>query len=189
MKRLSLSAVLLTLLLPLVAAAQVPVPTPTPNPMVYNDPAMHFEAPAGWRPVGQRAIPVKALGDNPSTVAGWINPDNGHPKTLLIQLQAYDGSLDGFKTTYDEELRSQFDGGLVRHEQPFSLKNGMPAKLLEMTAGSGFQTIKAYICIWIDGQRGVSMVMTGRLGDIDEKTAEAVFATASATAYPAGRDY
>ena len=188
MKRRSFFTALFAILLPAFALAQVPVATPTPNPMVYDDPGMHFAAPAGWIPIGQRHVPVKQLGQDPMTVAGWVTRGHGHPKQLIIQQQYYTDDLDGFDGVYEQQLRTQFQGAFFKNKQHFTLSNGMPAYFVEMTAGEGFSITKAYICIWIDGTRGVSLVMAAHLGDIDADTAKAIFKTASATRYPIGRD-
>ena len=61
---------------PRASLAQQTAPEPTPADwMVYDDPAMHFHAPAGFQPIGQRQIPINKLGEDPSVVAAWVFPD------------------------------------------------------------------------------------------------------------------
>ncbi len=191
MKRTSiLVAFAAALLLPSIAAAQVPAPTPAPETLIYRDPAMRIQVPAGWFPISpQRHVTVDKLPQDPLVVAGWATKGDGAPKALLVQLQAYNGNLDGFDSVYEQQLRSQLKDAIVRGKHPFTLSNGMPAEVLEVTSGDGFSTMKIFVCIWIDGARGVALVMSARLGDLDINTAEAVFKRASATAYPLGRDY
>ena len=58
---------------PRASLAQQTAPEPTPADwMVYDDPAMHFHAPAGFQPIGQRQIPINKLGEDPSVVAARV---------------------------------------------------------------------------------------------------------------------
>ncbi|MDE2483442.1 MAG: hypothetical protein KGN02_14795 [bacterium] len=189
MKRRSLFAALLAMLVPALAVAQVPGATPTPDPMVYDDPAIHFQAPSGWYPVGQRRIKPDDLGSNPEAVAGWVNSSTGRVESLVLQLQSFSGSLDDFETTYEQEMRQEFSGTFIKNKERTSLANGMPAYYMEMTTGEGFTTTKAFIVIWIDGVRGVALVVNGPLDNISANVAKAIMRKAKATQYPLGRDY
>ncbi|HET9029001.1 MAG TPA: hypothetical protein VFN49_02405 [Candidatus Aquilonibacter sp.] len=173
-------------LLPLGAFAQEATPTPPANPMVFDDPAMHFVAPDGYKPLGQRQIDVDHLSDDPQVVAAWVEP-GGRPKELLIQQQAFDGTLDGFVSNYTQFIRNTFSDAQVRDNRPVSLKNGMPAMYLDATMGSGFGTTKLYAVAWIDGQRGVVISVKALIGELDEKAALKLLSNASAVRYPPNR--
>lgn len=177
------------LALPLAAAAQVPAPTPTPDPWVYDDPGMHFVAPRNFYPAGQRHIPWKALGQDPTTVAGWMKPDKVNPENLVIEQEAFDGtSPDGFDTLFEPQLRNAFDAPVFKDKERISLANGMPALFMTMTSGSGFTAMKAFIVMWADGARGVAVVLNTRVGDISVASAKKLLLNCSAVRYPVGRD-
>lgn len=180
--------------LPLSAPAQeqvtgpTPVPTATPNFMQYNDAAMHFVAPASFVPIGQRQVQPKELGEDPMTVAGWIFPDKQRPRTLAIEQEAFEGDVTGFDQVFEQQLRSQFNAFFHAKER-MSLKNGMPAQFMTATWGDGFEAKKAYMVIWADGVRGVGLLLTTQIGDIDDKTAKAYLSDCTAVQYPKYRDY
>lgn len=168
--------------------AQQATPQPTPADwMVYDDPAMHFHAPAGFQPVGQRQIPLKALKDDPSIVAAWINPDKNHPQRIVIQQEFFTGDVHSFQSQYEGQLRDQFDTPLFKDKQNIALKNGMPAIFEAMTSGSGFNVQKMYFLIWADGQRGIAITVLAPLNDLDDAKALQLLSDASAVRYPVGR--
>lgn len=173
-------------LLPMTLGAQEA--TPTPNPLVYDDPAMHFQAPDGWVSPGQRQVALADLGDDPTTVAMWIKPDRDHPIKLILQQQAFSGSLDVFESTIEQQMRGDTDDGVVRGKDRISLRNGMPAYFVSVVSGSGFTTTKSFIVAWIDGQRGVALIATAQLGDLDADTARKFMSNVSAVRYPDDRE-
>jgi hypothetical protein len=187
MKRAAFACAILLSVIPLVARAQVDSATPSPDPSQYNDTAMHFRAPAGYLPVGQRHISLKDLPSDPVTVAGWIFPSRNNPRRIIIQEQAFTGTLGEFSTTFQQQLRNELSGTLIKNKQDASLENGMPAKYMETVIGSGFNEQKAFMYIWVDGQRGVSLTVMAPLGVLNTKSAQAILAHASAVAYPVGR--
>jgi hypothetical protein len=185
MTRRSLLLCAVLLLVPLGAFAQEA--TPKPNLQEYNDAAMHFVAPASFRPVGQRQVSLDDLGDDPQIVAGWVSGDPSRPKRMIIQMQAYQGGLDGFESTYEQTLRNAFGDALIRGKEHTALKNGMPAVYFEMTSGTGFNASKMFIYCWVDGVRGVSLSVSAQVGEMDSSTAKQLLSDASAVRYPAGR--
>lgn len=187
MTRRSLLLCAALLLAPLGAMAQEPAPTPTPNLQEYNDDAMHFVAPASYRPVGQRKIKLDDLSDDPQVVAAWVSGDATRPKRMLIQVQAYEGGLDGFESTFEQTLRNAFGDALIKGKERTSLKNGMPAAYFEMTAGTGFDASKMYVYCWVDGTRGVALSLTAQVGEMDTTTAKRLLSDASAVRYPRDR--
>lgn len=189
MNRLLGLVVLVALLIaPLGASAQVPVPTPTINPQTYDDLGMHFTAPPQFRGIAQRKVKVADLGSDPSVVAAWTSLDD-HPIRLLLVQADYSASLDGWDNTYSQTLRNGGESTLIRNHQSIRLKNGMPAHYFEMTTGTGFDVSKGYIVVWVDGARGVALVLTSLLGQLDEKKAkEILLGDASAVRYPLYRE-
>jgi hypothetical protein len=169
--------------------AQDATPQPTPADwMVYDDPAMHFHAPAGFQPVGQRQIPVDKLQDDPSIVAAWVYPNKDHPRKLIIQQEYFSGDANAFQSQFESQLRDQFDTPLFKDKQNIALRNGMPAIFEAMTSGSGFNVQKFYLLMWADGQRGVAIVLQTQVNDIDDNAARQLMSDATAVKYPTNRD-
>ncbi len=165
--------------------------TPQPTPadwMVYDDPAMHFRAPDGFRPVGQRQIPVEKLGDDPTIVAAWIYPDKDNPRRLVIQQESFTGDYNAFQGEFESQLRDQFDTPLFKNKETIKLRNGMPAIFEEMTSGSGFNVQKFYLLMWADGERGVAVTLQTQVNDLDETKARQLMSDATAVRYPDNRD-
>lgn len=176
------------LLLPAVVFAQETQSTPRPDPRVYTDAAMRFVAPEGFRALGQRQIPVEALGSDPQVVAAWVQPDAERSRQLLIQQQAFDGSADAYASDYQQFLRNAYGDALVKNKENMSLRNGMPAVYMEMTTGNGFNTQKFFLISWADGVRGVTLSLSAPVGELDKATALRVLSDASAVRYPRNRD-
>ena len=165
--------------------------TPTPKPLnthEYNDAGMHFEAPAGWGLVGYRVLQLKDLTDDPQVVAGWASSDRGKPQAIVISQQIFQGDTSSFESRYENDIRQQFSNILVKGKERTSLLNGMPAYFLDMSYGEGFDTRKEFALLWSDGSRGVSISVTGRIGEIDGPTAKKLISNVSAVRYPAGRE-
>jgi hypothetical protein len=172
----------------LLAQDQDAAPQATPADwMVYDDPAMHFHAPAGFQPVGQRQIPANKLGDDPSVVAAWVFPDKDHPRKLLIQQEYFQGDANGYQAEYEGQLRDQFESPLFKNKQNIALRNGMPAIFEEMTTGEGFNVQKYYLLMWADGQRGVTILLQTLPNDLDGTKARQLMSDVSAVRYPTER--
>jgi hypothetical protein len=186
MNRVALLFAILAVALPCAATAQV-IPASTPDPQVYDDPGMHFRAPDGFVLVGRRPIGVESLSGDPHVVAAWRN-SRMPPRVITIQQESYEGDVDGFESLFEQQLRNQYQDALIQHQEPMSLRNGMPAMFMELTAGSGFDERKGYIIIWADGTRGVAITLLAQIGDLDIGTAKRLLSDASAVRYPAGRE-
>ncbi len=65
-----------------------------------------------------------------------------------------------------------------------TLLNGMPATFVEVAYGSGFDARKEYAVVWADGQRGVVLEETTRIGDTSSEQAKEVLKQVTAVAYP-----
>ncbi|HUA09157.1 MAG TPA: hypothetical protein VMA98_07755 [Candidatus Acidoferrales bacterium] len=165
-------------------AQDTPQPTPTPDWHVYDDPAMHFRAPDGFFPVGQRHLALGDLSQDSVVVAGWIYPNKDHPRRLVIEQAAFDGDVDGWESVYENQLRDQFDNPFFKDKTDTKLRNGMPAKFLEMTTGEGFSVQKFYMLIWADGERGVALLLQTKMDDISALNARVLLSDATAVRYP-----
>lgn len=125
--------------------------------------------------------------DDPTVVAAWVsNPGKREQLTITITMENHDGSLDGFEMVSENEARDKGDV-FFKKRQPVTLSNGMPAYWQEVTMGSGFDTVKRFDYVWIDGTRGVVLAITGRFGELDEATAKKALANASGVRYPKNR--
>jgi len=183
--KLASSLALLFALLPVALGAQEA--TPTPNPLVYDDPAMHCQIPDGWFSGGQRQIPLAELGDDPATVAAWVGKNGDHLLKMILQQQHFEGTLDIYEATLEQQIRGDTADGVVRGKERVSLKNGMPAYFVTAVSGSGFDTSKSFMLGWVDGQRGVALIVTSQVGGLDNDGAKKILSGCSAVAYPLDR--
>lgn len=194
MKSIGLILAALVLGAPLCAGAQsvAPVatsPAPAAKPYVpeFNDPAMHFAPPGDYftAPVAPHDPRVF---ETPATVAVFVkNPGKEDVRVISVAMENYEGSLDGFEVSSENIAREQQDGVFITHKERTSLANGMPAYWVELSFGSGFQSQKRYQYEWVDGVRGVTVSISGRLGEVDQKSARAALKDLSATLYPIRR--
>ena len=173
------------------AGATNSVPPPaTLDQRTYNDPAMHYVAPAGVVLVEMRPIPYQSAA-HMTPVAVWgVDVGHSHARIISISYERFsDGSLRGFYATYVNELRSASHGGMFVRRKNATLVNGMPAYWVKVSSGNGFNQMRSYAYIWYDGVRGVVLSEEARAGNIGERQAKHDLAGASAVAYPVGRDY
>ncbi len=169
------------------AQPQTPPPadaTPTPVPNRYNDPAMSFTAPSDFYQV-PFAPRDPAHFDQPTMMAAWVR-DPGKPEqmTITITMENHDGTLDGYDMLSKNELRDKADSVFFKKHQTTQLSNGMPAYWRELSIGSGFEEIKRFDYVWIDGVRGVVLSITGGYGHLDEPMAKKALANVSGVLYP-----
>lgn len=170
--------------------AQTPSPGPTqpPDTQVYTDPAMNFHAPSDAVLVGRRTIPLEHLTTDLQPVAIWVlRPGKEDMRTISILMESFDGPPDQWEGQFESQMHSSGDGVLIRKKLSMSLLNGMPASFVEITSGNGFTARKQFAVVWADGQRGIALSLTGRLGDIGADEAEKALKDATATRYPADR--
>ncbi|HET9097395.1 MAG TPA: hypothetical protein VFN37_12085 [Candidatus Baltobacteraceae bacterium] len=183
MNRFVLALVLCGLVTSAVPAAAQDTPMPSNT---YNDPAMSFTAPAGYkgstRPYDPDNIAQAAV------VATFVK-NSGKPdmRVIQIQMEQFQGSLPGFTVLSENELRGQLDGVFVTKKQQSALSNGMPAMWEEITVGDGFQEMKRWEYLWVDGFRGVDLSITGRYGELTEAQAKQDLASASGVRFPLNR--
>ncbi|MGA8534720.1 MAG: hypothetical protein WB615_11470 [Candidatus Tumulicola sp.] len=169
--------------------AQVPVPTPSPDPHVFSDPAMNFTAPPDAVLAGRRYVKLSELGNDLQTVAVWVlHPGKEDMRTIQISMEAFDGAPDQWEGQFESQMHSAGgDGLLIRHKTAMSLLNGMPASFVEVTSGSGFGSKKEFAVVWADGQRGIVLAESSRLGDANSDEAKTVLRNVTAVRYPIDR--
>ena len=187
MNRIALAAAAFLLaIVPATLRAQIPVPTPSPDPHAYVDPGMHFTAPPDAFLLGRRYIPVDQLGDDLQAVAVWVlRPGKDDMRTITLSMEAFSGAPDQWEGQFESQMHSSGgDGLLIRHKTAMSLLNGMPANFVEVTSGSGFTSKKQFAVVWADGQRGIALTETTRLGDAGAAEAQTVLKNVTAVRYP-----
>ena len=165
------------------ASSVTPEASPTPSPSQYNDPGMSFTAPSEYYRV-TLAPHDPAQFDQSTVMAAWVaNPGKREQITITITMENHEGNLAGFEMISENEIRDKGDVFFKKRELT-QLSNGMPAYWQELTMGSGFETVKRFDYVWIDGTRGVILAITGRYGTLDEPMAKKALANASGVLYP-----
>ena len=164
--------------------AQTPPPAP-PDPHTYSDPAMNFTAPPGAVLAGRRTIPLAQLGQDLTPIAIWVlHPGKEDARTITIAMESFPGPPDQWEGQFESQMHSSGDGVLIRRKTAMSLLNGMPANFVEITSGSGFSAQKQFAVVWADGQRGIALSLTCRLGDVTAEEAREALKNATAVRYP-----
>jgi len=168
------------------ATAQVEEPTPAPDPHVFSDPGMTFTAPPEAVLVGrQDATAPQQLSQDLQTVAAWVlYPNKENARTIQLAMEDYSGAPSQWEGQFESQTHGSQDGTLIRNKTPMTLLNGMPATFIEIAFGSGFDARKEFAIVWADGQRGIVLSETTRLGDASADEAKRVLRQVTATAYP-----
>jgi hypothetical protein len=168
------------------AAAQVPpAPTPSPDSHTYTDAAMTFTAPPDAVLMGRQEIPLAQLGQDLQPIAAWVlHPGQEDARTIQLSMEAYSGPPDQWEAQFESQTHNSQDGTLIRNKTPMTLLNGMPAYFVEVAYGSGFDARKEYAIVWADGQRGIVLAETTRMGDASDEEAKRVLKQATAVRYP-----
>jgi len=168
------------------AMAQIPPPaTPTPDPHIYTDPAMTYTAPSEAVLIGRQFPPLSELGQDLQTVASWVlHAGQEDARTIQIAMEFFDGPPEQWEGQFESQTHSSQDGTLIRNKTPMALLNGMPAYWVEIAYGSGFDARKEYAIVWADGQRGIVLSETSRMGDATEDEARDVLKQVTAVRYP-----
>ncbi|HLY02636.1 MAG TPA: hypothetical protein VKR56_09065 [Candidatus Cybelea sp.] len=168
-----------------VVAQVPPPPTPTPDPHTYSDAAMNFTAPADAVLVNRQEIPLSQLGDDLQPVALWIlYQGKENARTITLSMEAYNAEPSQWEGQFESQTHGAQEGTLIRNKTPMTLLNGMPATFVEVAYGSGFDAKKEYAVVWADGQRGIVLAETTRMGDGSAEEARAVLKQATAVRYP-----
>jgi hypothetical protein len=166
--------------------AQAASPGPDADPHVYTDPAMTYTAPDNAVLVNHQYVPVNQLSQDLQPVAAWvINPGKEDARTITLSMEAYGGPPDQWEGQFESQTHSgSGDGVLIRNKTPMSLLNGMPAYWVEVAYGAGFDARKEYAIVWADGERGVVLAITSRIGDASADEAREVLKQVTAVRYP-----
>lgn len=173
-------------------STSAPIPSPTPSPvpieMQYDDPAMHYDAPAGWVRIPVSRLPSNQTGFQPLAI---FTRDQGRyeQKTIIIAAEPYEGTLDGFESSTENELRSGSEVTFVDKKTRLVMKNGMPAYWMKISrgdqAGKLYQTYQYAI---FDGKRGIVASVSARLGDVREEQAREWLSSLRVVLYPRNRN-
>jgi hypothetical protein len=184
-----LSGVLLAFAAAAPVAAQIPPPpTPSPDPHTYSDPAMDYTAPPEAVLVGRQQASPDQLGEDLQTVAIWVlRPGQEDSRTIQLAMESYTGAPDQWEGQFESQTHGAQDGTLIRNKTPITLLNGMPAYFVEVAYGSGFDARKEYAIVWADGQRGIVLSETTRMGDASAQEARRVLKQVTAVRYPASQ--
>jgi hypothetical protein len=150
----------------------------------YDDPGMHYQAPAGW----ERLDLGDAAGKDDAPAAVFvIDKGKVNARSVIIQIKPFDGSLADFVSNRRGELRQGSDNVTVflNKQQPITLGNGMPAYLIEASSNSdSAPSRKSYEYLIIDGQRSIDVTYSGLVGDIDDDGGKAILSSLYVVAYP-----
>ena len=174
--------------------------TPAASPLTYDDPAMHYQAPDGWtkRDVGNRP----QGGDDPQVVAMWVKSfAHGDARTITVTVQSFQGDLDAAQSQMETQLRNAGSGGgggggdddsgggvFFDRKDKITLSNGMPARYLKVSTGSGAGAMaRLYQYLVVDGKRMIVVTYAGRDGYFGDKDALDALSTLTVVLYPPGR--
>jgi hypothetical protein len=150
----------------------------------YDDPGVHYNAPAGWTRVD---IPPGAGEEAPVAI---FRKEFGKYDTRVITLkiQNYEDNLARLLSGHESDLRQNSDGVFVEKKEKITLSNGMPAYLFKytMTRDSG-GTVRVYEYLVVDGKRSIDLMFSGRGGSFEDKDAFDAMNTLTVVLYPSGR--
>jgi hypothetical protein len=168
------------------AWAQDAPPTPAPDPRVFSDAAMTFTAPADAVLIGRQGkTSPDQLSQDLQTVAAWaVYPGKENARMITLAMEDYAGPPSQWEAQFESQTHSSQDGSLIRDRTPMTLLNGMPATFVEIAYGSGFDARKEFAIVWADGQRGIVLSETVRLGDAGPDEAKSLLKQVTAVAYP-----
>jgi hypothetical protein len=165
--------------------AQVAPAPPPADPHVYTDPGMTFTAPDKAVLINRQDLGLTGLSEDLQPVAAWvINPGKEDARTITLAMEAYGGPPEQWEGQFESQTHSSGDGVLIRNKTPMSLLNGMPAYFVEVAYGAGFDARKEYAIVWADGQRGIVLSETSRMGDASADEAREVLKQVTAVRYP-----
>ena len=148
----------------------------------YDDPGMHFSAPAGWTRVDVSG----AQGGQNAPVAAFVyHAGRSDAHSITITIVDNDQSLDAFERGHETDLRKASDGTFIQNREAMKLSNGMPVFFVKSsTSSDSGQFVARYEYVVIDGQRGITVSYAGNSSDTDEKSALAALSSLYVVAYP-----
>lgn len=170
-------------------AATVPVPAPTRDPLVYDDPGVHFRAPDGWTRVDLGALASDAGGKAPPAALYVFHRGKSDERSILIDIQPFEGTLDGLESSKETELRNAAEGTFVDRKVRTTLSNGMPAYFIKVSQPGGpvGHQLRRYDYVIYDLTRSIDVAYVGRYGDFDESDVQKALASLSVVVYPRNR--
>jgi len=177
MKRIVVSSLLALLLAGRVTYALA-------DPLSYDDPAVHYNAPAGWERLPDQP---RDANDSSAPVAIGFGQDVGRPnqKTISLIISPFQGTLDSLLSTHESELRNSADGTFIDKALKVTLQNGMPAYWLRVSLSSDQgRGLRRFEYVAYDGERSIVLAYTARLGEADEKDAQAALSSLYVVLYP-----
>ncbi len=146
---------------------------------------MTFTAPADAYLVARRVLPMEQLSQDLQPVAAWaVHPGSEDARMIQISMEAYDGAPDQWEGQFESQTHGSQDGTLIRNKTAMTLLNGMPAYFVEVASGSGFDARKEFAIVWADGERGVVLSETSRMGDVTAEQAKEALKQVTAVRYP-----
>jgi hypothetical protein len=138
--------------------------------------------------VGRQPTSPDQLSEDLQTVAMWVlRPGQEVSRTIQLAMESYTGAPDQWEGQFESQTHGAQDGTLIRNKTPITLLNGMPAYFVEVAYGSGFDARKEYAIVWADGQRGIVLSETTRMGDASAQEAMRVLKQVTAVRYPASQ--
>lgn len=163
----------------------------TPNKLAYDDPAIHFQAPAGYLRIYEHAPFTFDEISQLTPVAAWGMPasDPHNQRTITLSMRAFPGgvSLDDWVTSAQNAIRGSIESSLVRILDHTRTPNGMPAALIKVSYGEGFTSSVQYGYEVSDGARGILLTISALVGTMSEDDAKAALKDFSVVLYPVNR--
>ncbi len=166
-----------------------PAPAPTHDPLAYDDAGMHFRAPDGWTRVDIGALTAGSDEQTPPAAVFVYHAGQRDQRSIVISIAPFDGTLEGFESSKETELRNAADGTFVNHGPRTMLGNGMPAYFLKVSqpGGDAGSQLRRYDFVVYDLTRGIDVAYVGRYGDFDENDVRTALGSLSVVVYPRGR--
>ncbi len=171
----------------LLAQIAQPAAAQPADPHVYTDPGMTFTAPDKAVLLNRQDLGLAGLSQDLQPVAAWvINPGKEDAHTITLAMEAYSGPPEQWEAQFESQTHSGGggDGVLIRNKTPISLLNGMPAYFVEVAYGAGFDARKEYAIVWADGERGIVLSETSRIGDVSADEAREMLKQVTSVRYP-----
>jgi hypothetical protein len=167
------------------ALAQQGEATPSPDPHYYSDPGMTFTAPPEAVLIQRSDVPMNQLQQDLQPVAAWaIDPGKENVRIIQLAMESFSGAPNQWEAQFESQTHGSQEGILIRNKTPITLLNGMPATFVEVAYGAGFDARKEFAVVWADGQRGIVLSETTRIGDATTERAQADLKQATAVRYP-----
>jgi hypothetical protein len=155
------------------------------DPLSYDDPGMHFQAPAGWTRID--VPPGDPNSSDKRTVAAFAyHQGRSDQQTIVITVEGFDGTLDAFEKQHESDTRSASDSSFIEEHSQTQLSNGMPAYFFRARSGdqSSNRDVERAEYLVIDTQRGIDVALISGVGEVDPKAAKAALASLYVVVYP-----